>query len=812
MPRGRAKRTRIDDNGVKHHIPMTNAERLAEAKRAAKGRRDLEVDAFKTLCHALPYSNESLSKLDKSSLLRLTANYITMKQIVQSGTKNLNDESQMKAIESGEEDRQSALAISTSPAPAFIDELNQPEGIREGEMMLEALNAFVIFVTKKGNVLYVSPNVKEHIGFEQIDLLNKNIESYIHPEDFPLFCKQFNFHSPIKGPSISEISQGDNSPKEPPLASSTGDALERQFYIRMKSCFRKPGNKTFQKTYVYVHWNGRLKMKNEYKASGISCICRPLQPVPLLEVRMDGTMWMSRHSMDMKILSCDAKVSSLMGYGVDDLVGKSVFQFHNVFDMKKCYECHKGLMEKGTGMSKYYRFAGRNTDWVWTQTRATLIYQANNQPQYIVCMNQIIGLEEGNRYLAEEEATDLEEIKQFTKGVLGANDEIKDVSLNKSAIMTETDVHSKRESTKQNGHHKSITEVKSPVTSDINLDGSPDIIPLEDVSVPLVPPIVNQSMGKLQAPSMLELLEAVSPTGSFHSDSAYSSQSPSSGGGLSPQHNFGLLSTSSWDGLSPNGNGGVSSPTTPPNSSQQSPDGDPTLPLDSLQQALAMDIGNSNVTNIPDDILSFALGLNEDQLIQAATLEGQSQSDDFSHLTNDMISNNGILSMETNTDNFTNFSIQDCMVNPINAELGNDVISSLNGRVKSMATNFEPNDHSYTTLRGPQTPSKHKKSQGSYVTSKVNNLGKKNANNQSKNVNSQNGKNVQGQNGGNQSSELMSLLTKPDSPKNAKMSELEKYLRSENPLKLHEKEQQAPLLRQLLEGSITGRDAHQNQL
>lgn len=48
------------------------------------------------------------------------------------------------------------------------------------------------------------------------------------------------------------------------------------------------------------------------------------------------------------------------------------------------------VIVKGSSVSKYYRFIGKNSDWVWMQTRATIIYNTSNVPQYIVCMNYII--------------------------------------------------------------------------------------------------------------------------------------------------------------------------------------------------------------------------------------------------------------------------------------------------------------------------------------------------------------------------------------------------------------------------------------
>ena len=44
---------------------------------------------------------------------------------------------------------------------------------------------------------------------------------------------------------------------------------------------------------------------------------------------------------------------------------------------------------KGTGVSKFYRFMGKDGRWVWMKSRGTVIYNTNHEPQYVVCMNYV---------------------------------------------------------------------------------------------------------------------------------------------------------------------------------------------------------------------------------------------------------------------------------------------------------------------------------------------------------------------------------------------------------------------------------------
>lgn len=49
------------------------------------------------------------------------------------------------------------------------------------------------------------------------------------------------------------------------------------------------------------------------------------------------------------------------------------------------------VIVRGQAVSKYYRFLGKTGAWVWMQTRATIIANSANEPQYVICMNYIIG-------------------------------------------------------------------------------------------------------------------------------------------------------------------------------------------------------------------------------------------------------------------------------------------------------------------------------------------------------------------------------------------------------------------------------------
>ncbi|XP_072032163.1 uncharacterized protein [Amphiura filiformis] len=379
-------------------------------------RRDKEGVEITTLAKLLPYPDEVTSKLDKGSIIRLTSSYLRMKKFTQKEALLLA--SQQKAITSGEEDDESAAA-----AASISQEPPKKESSSEGILMLQALSGFVIFISRKGKIFFISDNVGKHLGVHQYEMVGNSVMEFIHPDDHKELAKQFVVQVPgrvsIKGlgvektkdiPTPMTVNFFDDSVGDEAQIPITDYIQDRQFFLRMRSVMsrRGTGGKGKVAGFRVVNFSGRLKLKKSanqkgYMVEGLVCLCRPIQPQPILEIRMDGNMFMSRHGLDMSFTFCDPRIITLIGYEPHELLGKTAYQFHNPIDAPKVSDCHSNLIQKGSSMSKYYRFMGKNGDWVWMQTKATIIYNTNNVAQYVVCMNYVVGNDEGERHLLLEQ-------------------------------------------------------------------------------------------------------------------------------------------------------------------------------------------------------------------------------------------------------------------------------------------------------------------------------------------------------------------------------------------------------------------------
>ena len=62
-----------------------------------------------------------------------------------------------------------------------------------------------------------------------------------------------------------------------------------------------------------MQWTGRLKLSRETQSDGgcpmqgLIAFVRPIHHHPVMDMRLDGNMFMSRHDLDMKYTSCDPR-------------------------------------------------------------------------------------------------------------------------------------------------------------------------------------------------------------------------------------------------------------------------------------------------------------------------------------------------------------------------------------------------------------------------------------------------------------------------------------------------------------------------
>ncbi|XP_066996423.2 hypoxia-inducible factor 1-alpha isoform X2 [Anabrus simplex] len=356
--------------GSKTPLSQNSEKRKEKSRDAARCRRSKETEIFSDLANVLPLTQNTITQLDKASIMRLAISYLKIRSLLE------------KVPE---------------PQGSKADVVNDP-------LFLRALEGFLLVVSADGDMIFISENINEYLGIPQIDLMGHSIYEFSHPCD----------HDEIK--EILSI-------KTPLLPS-----LPRSFFLRMKCTLTSKGRSVNIKsaTYKVIHCTGHVltgaNCKKELQSAGADsnteanpenqqhCLVAIGEPIPHpsnIEIPLDKQTFLSKHSLDMKFTYADDKIGEFLGYQPEDLIGKSVFEYHHAMDRDAVDKGFKSLFSKGQGETGHYRFLARNGGFVWVLTQATLIYGNKGQkPHSVVCVNFVIsGIEHQDEIFSSSQLT-----------------------------------------------------------------------------------------------------------------------------------------------------------------------------------------------------------------------------------------------------------------------------------------------------------------------------------------------------------------------------------------------------------------------
>ncbi|GFQ84014.1 aryl hydrocarbon receptor [Trichonephila clavata] len=135
------KRRRRNSKSVR--VPPKDGQTKSNPSKRHRERLNAELD---TLASLLPFEQSVLSKLDKLSILRLSVSYLRTKSYFQVALRREKE---------------------TQPADLKPRDLLYSEMLLEGDLILQALNGFLMILTCDGEVFYTSHTVETYLGFHQ---------------------------------------------------------------------------------------------------------------------------------------------------------------------------------------------------------------------------------------------------------------------------------------------------------------------------------------------------------------------------------------------------------------------------------------------------------------------------------------------------------------------------------------------------------------------------------------------------------------------------------------------------------------------
>ncbi|KAK7122628.1 hypothetical protein R3I94_019668 [Phoxinus phoxinus] len=332
------------------------SERRKEKSRdAARSRRSKETEVFYELAHQLPLPHSISSHLDKASIMRLAISFLRTHKLFNSGRTvqqtRYQDDSQMDSL------------------------------------YLKSLEGFVAVVTSDGDIIFLSENVSKFMGLTQVELTGHSIFDFTHPCDHEEIRENLSVKSgPVYGRRGKDMSTG------------------RDFFMRMKCTVTNRGRTVNLKSasWKVLHCTGHLQVCSSrppqvlcgFSEPPLTCVtllCAPIPHPSNVDTPLDSKTFMSRHSMDMKFIYCDERISSLIGYRPEELLGRSMYEFCHALDSESMTKSHQNLCNKGQVVSGQYRMLAKHGGYVWVETQATVIYNnRNSQPQCIICINYVL--------------------------------------------------------------------------------------------------------------------------------------------------------------------------------------------------------------------------------------------------------------------------------------------------------------------------------------------------------------------------------------------------------------------------------------
>ncbi|XP_039203406.1 endothelial PAS domain-containing protein 1 isoform X1 [Crotalus tigris] len=350
----------------------SSSERRKEKSRdAARCRRSKETEVFYELAHELPLPHNISSHLDKASIMRLAISFLRTHKLLSSVCSHNERE-----IETDQQ----------------LDNL-----------YLKALEGFITVITQDGDMIFLSENISKYMGLTQVELTGHSIFDFTHPCDHEEIRENLSLkNGPGCGKKNKEMS------------------LERDFFMRMKCTVTNRGRTVNLKsaTWKVLHCTGQIKVYNTcpphalcgFKEPLLSCLilmCEPIQHPSNTDIPLDSKTFLSRHSMDMKFTYCDDRITELVGYHPEELLGRSAYEFYHALDSENMTKSHQNLCGKGQVVTGQYRMLAKHGGYVWLETQGTVIYNTRNlQPQCIICINYVLSEIENNEIVFSMDQTE----------------------------------------------------------------------------------------------------------------------------------------------------------------------------------------------------------------------------------------------------------------------------------------------------------------------------------------------------------------------------------------------------------------------
>ena len=300
-------------------------------------------------------------------------------------------------------------------------------------LILEAADGFLFVAScESGRVIYVSDSVTPVLNHSQSDFFNACLFDIIHPEDVLKVKEQMSAQESSSSSRILDLKTG--TVKKDGHSSSMRLCMgaRRGFICRMRlgnvqvdpmapnHIHRLRQRNTLGPSadgnaYAVVHCTGYIKnwpptgsldrgIENEEHANNCCLVAIGRLQVtsnPSSNDLMNSNSpheFITRHSADGKFTFVDQRVTGILGYQPQELLGKSCFDFLHPEDLNHMKESFEQVLKlKGQVMLVLYRFRSKSCEWVYIRTNSfAFLNPYSDEIEYIVCTNTSKSMQSGS--------------------------------------------------------------------------------------------------------------------------------------------------------------------------------------------------------------------------------------------------------------------------------------------------------------------------------------------------------------------------------------------------------------------------------
>lgn len=378
-----------------HGNESADKERFArESHCEIERRRRNKMTAYiNELCDMVPTCSTLARKPDKLTILRMAVSH--MKSL--RGTGNTNNDGSYR--------------------PSFLTDQELKH------LILEAADGFLFVVQcDTGRIIYVSDSITPVLNQSQADLFSTTLYDLVHQDDVEKVRDQLSTTESQNTGRILDLKTGTVKKEGHQSSIRLCMGSRRGFICRMRMGDVHVNPMTANHTvrirqrntlgpasdgnhYAVVHVTGYIKnwppankgVQAEGEENGSHCC---LVAIGRLQVTNTPncsdlmgpnatTEFISRHSVDGKFTFVDQRVTSVLGYQPQELLGKVAFDFYHPEDQNHMKDTFEQVLKlKGQVMSIMYRFRASNREWVWLRTSAFSFQNPyTDEVEYIVCTN-----------------------------------------------------------------------------------------------------------------------------------------------------------------------------------------------------------------------------------------------------------------------------------------------------------------------------------------------------------------------------------------------------------------------------------------